>query len=393
METKLVHRRYDLDWLRVLAFTGVFFYHCSRFFNSTDWHIKNSTVSPIVDIFTNIFDLWGMPLIFAISGASIFFALKPQGVIRFLRERATRLLIPMGIGILVLAPPQVYFDRLTHGEFTGSFIEFIPHFFERSNFSWNGMHLWYLVYLFAFTVALTPLFVWLKRPSGQAALNHLSNLSARAGAIYTWAIPIALVAIAVDPFGMLRPSPSEAIARLVMYPIPLICGYLVFADRGIQQAIIRQRRTSAIIALVLTLVALLVTTGATQWGWKFNMAIFIVIMALCSLLIWSYLLVAFGYGMRYMTFNNQWLTYANEAVLPIYILHQPIILTLGFFIIPLQLPILVKYLIITPLALCISIGFYEYGIRRVELLRRAFGLKPRKAHISTAIISAQTVSE
>ena len=138
METKLIQRRYDLDWLRVLAFSGVFLYHCSRFFNQSDWHIKNATTSPLVDLFTSIFDLWGMPLIFAISGASIFFALRNGGAIRFLRERALRLLVPMALGILVLAPPQVYLDRLTHGKFNGSFFEFIPHFFEFSNFAWNG---------------------------------------------------------------------------------------------------------------------------------------------------------------------------------------------------------------------------------------------------------------
>src|SRR4030042_2224838 len=175
METKLNQRRYDLDWLRVLAFSGVFLYHCSPFFNNSDWHSKNATTSPLVDFFTSIFDLWGMPLIFAISGASIFFALRNGGAIRFLRDRALRLLVPMALGILVLAPPQVYLDRLTHGKFSGSFFEFIPHFFELSNFAWNGVHLWYLMYLFTLTLLLMPLFIWLKRSSAQSALGYLSR--------------------------------------------------------------------------------------------------------------------------------------------------------------------------------------------------------------------------
>ena len=98
METKPVQRRYDLDWLRVLAFSGVFFYHCSRFFNSADWNIKNAQTSPVIDIITGLFDLWGMPLIFAISGASIFFALRPGGATRFVRERGLRLLRTSGAG-------------------------------------------------------------------------------------------------------------------------------------------------------------------------------------------------------------------------------------------------------------------------------------------------------
>ena len=392
METKLIQRRFDLDWLRVLAFSGVFLYHCSRFFNSADWHIKNSSTSALIDIFTNIFDLWGMPLLFAISGASIYFALRPHGAAHFLRDRIARLLVPMVIGILVLAPPQVYFDRLTHGKFSGSFIEFLPHYFEPANFSWNGLHLWYLVYLFIFTLALTPLFVWLKSPSGQKAILTLGNFTARKGAIYLWAIPIALVGIALDPFGMIRPSPSEALVRLVMYPLPLVYGYLIYANDEIQHAAIRQRRFSLIVALTFSLVALLISVGTTEWGWKFNLPIFALIMTLCSLLIWSYLLAAFGYGMHYLTFNKPLLSYANEAVLPIYILHQPIILALGYFIIPLQLSILAKYLMITPLAFCISLGCYEYGIRRVNLLRRAFGVKIRKPEIASVDVVAQPLA-
>src|SRR3989304_5505024 len=123
-------RLHYLDWLRVLAFGAVFLYHCGRFFDSSDWHIKNSQASPLVDTLKGIFDLWGMPLIFMISGASIFFALRPGGALRFLRDRVWRLLVPLAFGILVLAPPQIYLTRLTHREFQANFPEFMPHYFQ-----------------------------------------------------------------------------------------------------------------------------------------------------------------------------------------------------------------------------------------------------------------------
>ena len=392
METKLVQRRYDLDWLRVLAFSGVFFYHCSRFFNSAGWHMKNAETSGIIDIFTGVFDLFGMPLIFAISGASIFFALRPGGASRFLRERGLRLLVPMVLGILVLAPPQVYLDRLSHGEFSGTFFEFIPHYFQFANFAWTGVHLWYLEYLFVFTLVLTPFFIWLKRTTGQRALQYLSQFSTQTGAIFLWVVPSALVAIVVDPFGVMRPALSEALLRLVMYPLCLIYGYLIFADNNIQQAIIRQRRYALIMAMVGTIISLLITVGISEWGWEFSLLTFVLVMTLASLLIWSYILTAFGYGMRYLNVNRRPLTYANEAVLPFYILHQPVILILGYFIIPLPLPILAKYLLITPLAFGITLGIYEYGVRRVNLLRQIFGLKARKQETPAANLATQPFS-
>jgi len=392
METKLIQRRYDLDWLRVLAFSGVFFYHCSRFFNSSYWHIKNAETSAIIDIFTGIFDLWGMPLIFAISGASIFFALRPGRATRFLRERGLRLLVPLAIGILVLAPPQIYLERLTHGEYSGTFFEFLPHYFQSGNFAWTGVHLWYLEYLFLFTLVLTPFFIWLKRKTGQRALEYLSRFSARTGAIFLWAVPSALVAITVDPFGVMKPAPPEAFLRLVMFPLSLVYGFLIIADNNIQQAIVRQRRYSFIIAMVGTIISLIITIGISEWGWKFSLPAFVLVMTLASLLIWSYILSFFGYAMRYWNINRRPLAYANEAVLPFYILHQPVILIVGYFIIRLPLPILAKYLIITPLAFGITLGLYEYGIRRVNLLRRVFGLKVRKQDVSVVDLVTQPSS-
>ena len=389
METKQPQRRYDLDWLRVLAFSGIFLYHCSRFFNTAGWHIKNAETSSLVDIFTGLFDLFGMPMIFAISGASIFFALRPGGARRFLRERALRLLLPLGVGILVLAPPQVYLDRLTHGLFKGSFIEFIPLYFQPENFAWNGVHLWYLVYLFILSLILLPLFIWLKRPSGKKAIRSLSRFTERRGAIFLWAVPMAFLFILIDPFSLMKPSLSETLLRLVMFPLPLIYGYLIYADNAIQQAIIRQRRVFLVLSMASSFIPPLVSLGLNEWGWKLNWLSFALLMSYASLLIWSYLLMAFGYGMRYLTANKRFLAYANEAVLPFYILHQPVILILGYFIIPLQLPILAKYLTILPLAFCISMVLYEFGIRRMNTLRRAFGLKPRKPEMTSVNVAAQ----
>ena len=177
-----------------------------------------------------------------------------------------------------------------------------------------------------------------------------------------------------------------------MFLFPMLFGYFIFADGGIQQAIIRQRRTSLVVAVVGTGISIIIPVGLEQWGWKFSLPSFVLVMSMANLLIWSYLLTAFGYGMRYLTYGNRMLAYANEAVLPFYILHQPVILILGYFIIPLSLPILAKYMIITPLAFGISLGIYEFGIRRVNLVRRAFGLKAQKQELPAPNLAIQPQS-
>ncbi len=380
MDTKAVQRRYDLDWLRVLAFSGIFFYHCSRFFDESWWHIKNSTTSPLVDTLKGIFDLWGMPLIFVISGASIFFALRSVGAVRFLRDRVWRLLVPLALGIIVLAPPQVYLTRLTHGEFQGSFLEFLPLYFRDwntwgGNFAWSGIHLWYLEDLFLFTLALLPLFAALKSQPGRRFTACLGRVSAHPGVIFLWALPLALHLILFDPFGLVSPGLSEDMARLAWFPPFLVFGFLIFSEGRIQQAIVHQRRIALALALVLTLSANLVTDAVGQHP---SFLPFALMMFLACLLIWSSLLAILGYGICYLTGNHRLLSYANQAVLPFYILHQPVILILGYYIIPLALSILVKYLIIASLAFGITLALYEFGVRRMNLARRVFGLKPLK---------------
>ena len=123
-----------------------------------------------------------------------------------------------------------------------------------------------------------------------------------------------------------------------------------------------------------------------------SLAIIILGISLAGILAWSCILAVFGYGMRYLTHNHRLLSYANEAVLPFYILHQPVILILGYYIIPLSLSILAKYLIIASLAFGITLGLYEYGVRRINPVRRIFGLKTRKTIAPAVELVAQPLS-
>ena len=214
-------------------------------------------------------------------------------------------------------------------------------------------------------------------------------MPARPGAIFLWALPLALLLILVDPLGVLGPGLSEDLSRIVVFPIFLVYGFLVFSDGQIQQAIIRHRRIALALAFCLTLATGMLTDALTQ---NPSFLLFASVMVLAGLLIWSTILAILGYGMRYWTASNGLLSNANEAVLPFYILHQPVILIVGYFIIPLPLTILAKYLIIAPLAFGITLGLYEFGVRRWNPVRRIFGLKPRKPALAAANLAAQPVS-
>ncbi|MEJ2265187.1 MAG: acyltransferase family protein, partial [Anaerolineales bacterium] len=203
------------------------------------------------------------------------------------------------------------------------------------NFAWSGVHLWYLEYLFLFTLVLLPLFAVLKRPTGQRMTGFLARLSARPGAIFLWVLPAVLLIILGDPYGLMRPGPTEDVGRLFFAPF-VIYGFLVFSDPRIQQAIIRQRRIALVLAVPLVL-AMPGIAGLLEDDPSF--LIYALGILLVGVLMWSCILTVLGYGMRYLTANHRLLAYANEGVLPFYVLHQPVILILGYFIIALPLSI------------------------------------------------------
>ena len=111
-------RRYDNDWLTVLAMLTIFSFHCARFFNQEDWHVKNNQLSEGMTLFVAVVAQWIMPLFFVLSGMSINYSLKSRKVGRFINNRFKRLFIPLTFGtFVVLVPIQVWIERVSHGQF------------------------------------------------------------------------------------------------------------------------------------------------------------------------------------------------------------------------------------------------------------------------------------
>ncbi|MCB0752801.1 MAG: glucan biosynthesis protein, partial [Ignavibacteriae bacterium] len=72
------------------------------------------------------------------------------------------------------------------------------------------------------------------------------------------------------------------------------------------------------------------------------------------------------------------LTYTNESVYPLYILHQTITIIFGYYIIELEWNIFTKFTSILFITFGGSLIFYELFIKRFNLMRLLFGMKPIK---------------
>jgi glucan biosynthesis protein C len=377
MNTKLetTQRRHDLDWLRVLAILTVFIFHSSRFFDLGDWHVKNATQYLGVQIWIIILASWMMPLIFVISGASLFYALGKSKNSKFIQDKVLRLLVPWVVGIFTHVSLQVYLDRLTHGQFQGSYFEFLPHYFNGldlfgGNMPWTGMHLWYLLVLFIFSLAFLPFFRWLKG-SGKDLLDRMCSFLSRPGAIILLALPTVAMLVLIDPDSTLGNWENGGWYYIAYIPF-FLGGFVIFSHEGLQQRIQKQRW--------LTLAAGLMMLGVAFALWRgkdpvFGSLRFAMIYTFQGLGAWCFILVILGFGMKHLTASKPFVKYGNEAVLPFYVMHQTVLLAVGYIIVQLNIPDLVKFLIIAFLSFGIIMGLYDYLIHRVNVLRILFGMK------------------
>jgi len=372
-------RLYYIDWLRVLAMLSVFFFHADRFFDYDDWIVKNGEHNIISSIHITFFAQWMMPLFFILSGAAVFYSLKSRSSSAFLWERVKRILIPLVIvGYFITSPPQMYFERLTHNRFEGSFWDFIPAYFQGvdmfgGNFPWHGFHLWYLVYLFVFSIILLP-FIKPRKNQKPSILSSLSNWFEDPWRLMLLVIPLIIVNIFIDynGLGFMRGTGGW---DLFSYLFILVYGYLFFCNEKILETIKRIRSISLILAIILSLTGLVIGFGIKPEISENTPILYLIVTFIRCFRVLLWIIAIIGFGEKYLNFNNRFLGYANEAVLPFYILHQFVLLLIGYWVVQWQINALVKYIVISSLSFIAIMGLYDIIIKRFQVTRCLFGLK------------------
>jgi glucan biosynthesis protein C len=229
-------RRQDLDLMRAAVVGGLIFFHTARIFDPLDFYVKDQPPNLPLTLFVLFAGLWGMPLLFVVSGLGAWYSLRSRTATGFVRERLARLGVPFLVGLLVVVPPQVSYQLRFEQQDPGSYWQFYRDFFQIHlgiKFPWfvrpdnppdlfEPAHLWFLYFLLVYSLLLLPLLLYL-RGGGRQLLERLAAFCARPWAILLLGLPVAVIEAALGT------EESGGWNRCAYLPF-LLYGFLLAAD-------------------------------------------------------------------------------------------------------------------------------------------------------------------
>jgi glucans biosynthesis protein C len=391
-----VGRRQDLDLIRMVIVGGLIAFHTACIFVPGQFPVINQPTNFGMMAVVFFAKLWGMPLLFVVAGAGVWHSLRQRTPGGFTRERLRRLLPPLVVGIVIFLPPQVYFLLLGRGHDPGPYWRFLGRFLDLRlalgfpmfvrGAAPDGLfelgQLWFLYYLLLYSVLLLPVFLFLRRRLDQERLEWLTDRCRPPWGVVLLALPVVLVEVAL---GIVGPGSWHSYVHAIF----LLYGFLIAADHRVGEAISRSWRPALLIGMaalpglfIITVYDLggadrLVGTDYDPWSLAFRL------LKATAGTAWA--IAIFGFVSSRIrrpqesavpAAQHRAMRYANQAILPFYVLHQTPIVVIGVYVAQWRVGSLPKYMIIGLASLAATMLVYDLGIRRTRITRVLFGMPP-----------------
>jgi Acyltransferase family len=383
-----------VDALRVVLIGGVVVFHATRPFDPFDFYVKaDAEVEPLA-LAVLFVGLWGMPLFFALAGAAVWHSLGRRGPRAFARERVARLLVPFVAGVILLVPPQLHAGALARGHHP-SYLETLHDFFD-VHWSWElpipidggvfePAHLWFLAFLFVYTLMLLPLFHGIRRGRHQRVMAPLERRP------LTWMLGLGgLVVLAEALLGMEDTGGWNRWA----YPAFLLLGFLLVARPAVAERIASLWRPLALAGMLVFLLlagtvgplhdrlgdAMLAGGDPAAIAWRAGQgaAGWLLVLAAGALALRRAPLAG---AVREPRRSRPWFDWAREGVLPCYMLHQAVAVVLAAWILSWPVAGGIQWLVLTLLTVTCTLALYEL-LRRFRVARVLMGMRvPRRARV------------
>lgn len=375
-------RRFDLDWIRIGAFLLLILYHVGMYYVSWDWHVKSPHASTALEPLLTLINPWRLSILFLVSGAATAFMLKRRSTGELARNRSSRLLIPLVFGMLVIVPPQSYFEVVEKGAYAGGFLEFWGRYLRADGSfcrgdeclilpTWN--HLWFVAYLWFYTMVLAALLKL--RPSlVTAARDFVERRLAGSGVLVIPWLLLALLRVA-----MLSAFPQSHTFiddwyNHAQYFLVFALGFLCVDATRTWAALVGYRRVALLAALASYLFLAWYFSVFTDehlppdWLRMLQRVVYAGNQ-------WAWIVAILGYGRQLLDRDNAARRYLTDAIFPFYIVHQTVIIAAAVWLRPLDLQPAVEGGLLIAITATACVATYEIA-RRLGWLRPLFGLKP-----------------
>jgi glucan biosynthesis protein C len=343
-------RRHDIDWLRVIAIGLLLIYHIAIIFQP--WalfiaFIKSDKALEALWIPMTMLNVWRIPLLFYVSGMGLYFAMRKRNCKQLLQERTQRILLPFTFGILAITPLHMFIFQ----KYYNMSLSYYPH---------QG-HLWFLGNIFVFVLLLLPLYFYLKKHENGKIKRALSSLMSHPGG------PLLISLFFVLEVFLVKPQQVALYAQtwhgFFNGFLAFFFGFLlVYSGKTFWQTVLKWRWLYTGLAIILY------SNRFGLFGFE-SPGYLIAIESNC------WIFGVFGFGYKYLNKPSKTLSYLSQAAYPVYIIHMFVLYAAAIFILPMQLPILVKFTCIVAFTGLGCYLIYEFIIRRIGLLRPLFGLK------------------
>ena len=370
-------RRYDVDWLRVILFALLIWFHYAVF---SLWQLEGEEsgfegFNVILFFVIGVMHQWRLAALFVISGMGTAFAFRRRSWQTYLGERGTRLGIPLLFGTYVLwfgIFDPIDKTRLLFTIFPGS--EDMPY-----------GHLWFIYNLLIFSILLTPLFAYIRENPDSRIVKAVRGVLEMPGGIGIMLIPALVLsanAILFKPWGFGEVGMWWEFPHYLLY---FLFGYLMITAKEEYFSVLdRIRIPVTILTPILAVVWFLCSQagdipnimegGWVDKGYSAFSSWAVVATLVQSFHSWFWCLFVFTWASKLLNRPSKWLSYLNEAVYPTYIVHMHLTF----------LPIMILYFIGTGYYLGMALGTvlvmagvmvcFEV-VRRARFARPLFGIK------------------
>ncbi len=375
-------RRYDLDWLRIGATFLLFPFHVAKVFDVLPiYHVKNDELVPALDWLTAFVHQWHMPLFFVLAGWSAYATIARHGTGGFLRERVRRLLVPFLTGVVLLCPVIKWLElrsglsitaagaRALAMPFDESFLAFLPTFFTRlDRFTWS--HLWFLLYLFTFSVVFAPLL-------GRLARTRRTFAPPSKLALYYPLVPLILIQTTLRLRWPGVQNLYDDWANVTYYGLFFLLGFAMARWPVWEDRVAREWRRAGMIGLGAYLVLAGAWLGLGAVGSQAlagrSLVLVLPMQALTAVVGYALVVALLGLARARRPHDFPLRAYLAEASLPIYVLHQLAIVALGYVLIQTSAPVPVKLPLLLASSFALTVAVYRFVVRRSPLLTVALG--------------------